>query len=368
MRRIQKHAKLTAAFGPRVTTVVGETGAGKSAFLRSLKFLLFNHWRKQFLRHGAKTAAVELFIDGRRVKRVKGKGVNCYHLDGKKLSAVGKTGVPEEIARLLNVTPANFQNQHDALFWFSETPGAISKKLNKIVNLELIDSSLAAAGAGVRDAGRRLADAKEELKAAKEAEETTRWMDDFVAKGRRLAKAKKELDKTDEELQELKSLVTQARNARGLVKAQEQAVNVGRKVVSAGRELVKVDGQVSDLGGLITQARRYKAAAGVTMPEFDGLKAVRKEADETADDCAQLEGLVADAKAARRSALLAKMELVAKAVMLNHLKKHRKKEDKKCRLCGSPLPPSGTSTPASSGRGAGRRRTGLKSNAGTSSS
>lgn len=362
VRRFQKHKKVIVKFGPRVTVLVGETDAGKSTFLRALLFAFFSRWKPAYHRHGATATSVELHIDGHKIVRKKGKGVNAFYLDGKKLSAVGKNGVPPEVARVFNISPANVQSQLDPPFWFSETPGAISKKLNKIVNLELIDESLANAGAGVREADRRLKDAREELRVAKQNEEKSRWVDDFLVRAAEVVKLAKLAEEKQEECEELESLVKSVRRHGRTVRALEKAVRCGEEAVAAGRETFILDDQCRQLEELVSQVKEHERAAGVRLPDIEEVRKVQQEGNIVADDCSLLEELVSTTKKARRETLLLKMELVAKKDQLDHLKS----KVKRCEKCGSLLPRSGTSTAGHKPRCAAARKTGGRSKSDTS--
>jgi len=124
-----------------VTTIVGSTDAGKSAIIRALRWLFLNQPRgKKYIRHGASNCSVSVSIDGRIIKRSKGKR-NYYQLDDQIFKAFGNN-VPSPIEDVLKVTELNFQKQHDASFWLSLTPTEVGKQLNSIVNMELMDKVL----------------------------------------------------------------------------------------------------------------------------------------------------------------------------------------------------------------------------------
>ena len=141
VQNFQKHDRLRVAFDPAVTTIVGPSDTGKSALLRAIRWLTFNRpLGDGFKRHGEELCSVKLWVDGKLVERKKSRSKNTYSIDGKQLSAVG-TDVPDEVRDLLNLTPDNFQGQHDPPFWFSLTAGEVAKRLNSVVDLEVIDRS-----------------------------------------------------------------------------------------------------------------------------------------------------------------------------------------------------------------------------------
>lgn len=93
------------------------------------------------IRWGANRTTVSSNINGKKITRIRGKGKNLYRLQNETFKAFGND-VPEKIANVANITENNFQGQHSLPFWFGETSGEVARKLNSIVNLSLIDTSL----------------------------------------------------------------------------------------------------------------------------------------------------------------------------------------------------------------------------------
>lgn len=138
----QNHVKRTIDFDERIMTITGPSDAGKSASLRALRWLMTNQpGGDGFIREGARDAVVEIDIDDHKVKRSRGKSGNLYFLDGSEFKAFGNT-TPDDIQSVLNVGTVNFQGQHDPVFWFAETAGEVSRQLNAVVDLSIIDESL----------------------------------------------------------------------------------------------------------------------------------------------------------------------------------------------------------------------------------
>ncbi len=118
--------------------IVGASDEGKSSILRALKWLCLNQPRgDSFIRHGSDFCKVTSRVDGESLAKERGE-VTRYVLNGGFYDAVG-TSIPQAIQDLLQVGEINFQNQLDAPFWFSLTPGEVAKELNGVVNLAEID-------------------------------------------------------------------------------------------------------------------------------------------------------------------------------------------------------------------------------------
>lgn len=140
IKNFQKHHKLDIEFSDKVTTIVGKSDTGKSSVLRSLLWLIANKPKgDSFIQVGEKSAAVRIETDGHLITRRKGKS-NTYEIDGEELHAFG-SDVPQKIQDVLKMGDINFQGQHDAPFWLSDSAGQVSRNLNHIVDLGIIDRS-----------------------------------------------------------------------------------------------------------------------------------------------------------------------------------------------------------------------------------
>lgn len=143
IRNFQRHARLTINLSPGVTTLTGTNGRGKSSVLRALRWVCLNRPNgSSYIRWGADAASVSVVIDGVKVRRFRDKSNNCYVVGTERYDAVAN-GVPDAVAAALNVSDVNFQGQHAASFWFSDSPGVVAAALNRIVNLQSIDATLA---------------------------------------------------------------------------------------------------------------------------------------------------------------------------------------------------------------------------------
>lgn len=141
IKGFQKHQQLIVDLDPSITVLTGPSDRGKSAIIRALRWLCLNRAPKKHINWHKEYAFVKLEVDGHTIIRKQGEGVNCYILDGEKLKSF-KRGVPDQIKNILNVSNLNFQRQHESHFWLSLPPPKVSKELNQIVDLGIIDRSL----------------------------------------------------------------------------------------------------------------------------------------------------------------------------------------------------------------------------------
>lgn len=183
IHNFQCHHKLVVDFDPQITTIMGQSDQGKSAVLRALRLVCFNAPSgTAFITHGEDECKIILKVDGHKIIRTRSKSINEYSLDGIIYKAFGQGNVPDDIERLLNVGDINWQRQHDPPFWFSLTPGQVSKELNTIINLGLIDDALAYVGSELRKA-RAIEDvSRQRLQEAQERKTELAWTVDLDAR------------------------------------------------------------------------------------------------------------------------------------------------------------------------------------------
>ena len=282
IRNFQKHERLLLEFDKHVTTIVGATDAGKSALIRALSWVILNAPNgDSFIRWGAPSARAKLTVDGRVVFRKRGSGANLYRLDGKEFKAFGSE-VPPEVAALLRMGELNFQRQHDRVFWFSESSGAVSKKLNEIVDLGAIDDSLSFIASSLRSA---------------RAEKTV--IEDRLVKARERKKELLHVPEMNTELLEVERLA----NASWEAKKWAQLLHE-----------------------LIESARILKKKATTELPSFNAVTAARKLAADTYEKAFSLRGLIEEAERLESKSLKLK-----KAYVMSHNLFHR--QYKTCPHC-----------------------------------
>lgn len=142
IRDFRSNKQQNIKFDPHITTICGESFRGKSNILRALKWVMLNRpTGTSLIRWGAKSCEVIITTKKHKIKRKRSKSKNTYEVDGNVLKAFGNK-IPDSVSKILNISDINFQRQQDPTFWFTLTPGEVSRQLNKIVNLDIIDRTL----------------------------------------------------------------------------------------------------------------------------------------------------------------------------------------------------------------------------------
>lgn len=150
LKGFQRHEDITADLNYPLVVICGATDSGKSSILRGINWLATNKPSGDgVINIHSSAARAELGVDGHKIVRKKGNGHNSYYLDGKKYVSFGSQP-PEDITNLLNLSEDYYQSQHQNSFWVGLSAGQVSKELNKIVDLVLIDQTLFNLGSELR--------------------------------------------------------------------------------------------------------------------------------------------------------------------------------------------------------------------------
>lgn len=275
IQNFQAHSKLRVTFSKTVTCIVGPSDVGKSAIIRALRWVCHNMpTGDAFIQHGTKGASVQLIVDGRKLARRRSANgtTNTYSLDNQTFKAFGRD-VPEPVAQLVNMSDLCWQDQHAGPYWFSETAGEISRQLNAIVNLDIIDRTIANTTKAVHRARTRLEVAGEELTTAKKEYDALAYVEG-------MDEALKVVEATYEQWQTaaIATAVLRAAVAEG-IKCRDRTTNAtaaataADSVVTAGRRAVRVQKQHHILKGLVTTTTTLSEKVGGGVPDCTALVA-----------------------------------------------------------------------------------------------
>lgn len=279
IENFQIHSRMEIEFDPCVTTIVGKSDTGKSSILRAIKWLVTNRpGGDEFIRQGCDEVRVSLTSEEWNITRSKGgKEGNTYTLNGSVFKAFG-TDIPDEINRVLNIGIVTWGNQHDPPFWFGLSPGQVSKELNAVVNLDLIDSALAAAASEVRRAKATVQVSEDRLAAARERREGLRWVKQAAADFTALEQKHDKLSKDCEKRSRIASLLETALQLTSEGQNASQALSCLSKVVSLGEKAVQSGERAEQLSELLVNIVDKELQTCNLRAEADAAEAVWAEA------------------------------------------------------------------------------------------
>jgi DNA repair protein SbcC/Rad50 len=268
----QRHERLRIKLDQQITTIVGPSDTGKSAVLRAVRWLAFNRPRGTgFVRHGEDECSVKLWVDGRKVERRRTKTENLYLLDDRQLKAVG-TDVPEEVARLLNLSEENFQGQHDAPFWISLTPGEVARRLNAIVDLEVIDRSSSWLASRLRRAAAERDVVEKRKTEAEEEKAGLSWVPMMTAEYRRVEKAEEVAGASRALASRLSRCVEEAGIQAEKAEEARRTAETARNAADAGKTARRSRKGAVALADLLEALREAEEKAGRRLPDAGPLK------------------------------------------------------------------------------------------------
>lgn len=330
LENFQAHKRRVVKFSPGITTIKGATDKGKSAILRALGWACLNNMSgADFVHEGEKVATVTVKTDEEVIVRTRSKsGVNSYEMNGDQFKAFG-TGVPDEIAAHLGLSELNFQSQHDAPFWFSETAGEVSRKLNAVIDLSIIDKSLSNVAGVVKKNEWKKTLCEERL------EEVDIWLTTYFPQRKRIHQFR-ELEELEEIRDEhtknfdrLETLLGTIRsiNAKGLRIRHEEAA----KCLELADATIKLANTLFGLRVLNDVAKSAMRNAK-PPPSFSHV-------DELFDIKVEFRGDIADLEKAIRTLKEADDHAAHTKLFAAHAEKefHKKTKGRSCPLCGNQI-------------------------------
>ena len=333
----QVHEKTTIEFAPTITTIKGATDAGKSAIIRALRWACLNDLTgDEFIREGAAAKRTKIILRIRhdkkdwevlRYKSVYSTGVNTYELNGQEFKAFGMN-VPLGIAQLLQLSEINFQSQHDSPFWFSETAGEVSRKLNSIVDLSIIDTTLSNIASAVRQAQERKNVSSERLKEAQEELEKVKDAETRIQEFRNVKEAYGKRTETETAYNRLAFLINDVNTRRGHLKRNREREEDSQQIFDSCKQSMDLEKKVTRLGEIVARGESWQRRS-VAPPDFAPVTEAFDKWQETLGRVEALSALVGDTK----GMAAAVKELDSKAS--NAEKKfHQETKGKRCPLCG----------------------------------
>ncbi len=330
IRKFQRHEKLNITFTPYVNSIVGATDAGKSAIIRALRWVVFNRPKGDaFTKDQKGKAKVFLKIDGKVIKREKGKQ-NLYTLGNKEFKAFNND-VPPEISKVINLDQVNFQAQFDPHFWFCETPGEVSRQLNKIIDLSIIDSTLANLASFVREARMKIKVGQDSEVKAKEKVEELNFIQDMDKGYKNIENIMVEVGGLEIKREALFILFEDITVYKNTIKKNRKRIKTGKVVLLAKENLTKTRNEHTGLNNLVCDYEEYQEKAEKKIPSITKLERLNNTVNKAQDKRANLTMLLLIVDNTEK-------ELQTKRKKLREAKKALTKWDGKvCEVCGQKI-------------------------------
>jgi septal ring factor EnvC (AmiA/AmiB activator) len=166
------------------------------------------------------------------------------------MDSVG-SDVPEDIQNILNLGPENIQGQHDGPFWFNLSAGDVAKNLNRITNLELIDSTIQKLNERVRKATYGLGSAEDNLKKAKEQFEELSYVPDLAKEFSYLEELDAKIFDVKDEIEWLGKKNKASREYTETINSNTQFLSDSEELMDLAEEIIAAEKPLIGLGKLI---------------------------------------------------------------------------------------------------------------------
>lgn len=328
----QRHKHLVLELDPGVTTIVGSTDQGKSAVLRALRWVCLNKPRgDDFINWEGARCAVTIRVEDHKITRAKGKDENTYIMDGKDLNAIGND-VPRDVMDILRIAPENFQEQHDPHFWISLPPPEVSRRLNEVVDLSVIDTTLSNLATSLRKTNAEKEVVQERLDGATKERRDLKYIKDAHTDLKEVERLDARHASLALRARAVGELAQRGLNLSASLQRIQGACRDGALVVSLGNQLEEATENMCALRNMVQEARKYKRTTQQKLPDLMPLEKIATTLKSLyAKEREGLGVLVVDAKTMMKAV---KTYTKATAEASIALKEELGDE---CLLCGNPL-------------------------------
>lgn len=269
LKNFQSHRNTKLVFSRGFNAITGQTKSGKTRIIKALRWALENKPTRIRVAPKsdpqAKTIVTVKLVDNCIIKRIKSKNTNQYILidkdKKKKKLKPFKTNVPDDIKKILKISSLNFQNQHDPPFLLSESPGARSRYLNKVVNLDVIDRSQKNIASRITNEHNLLLTHKEKAKELKKQLKEFDWLTDAEDQLRKLEIESRKIDHIErsvEELSEIVSTLEENKSKRNKFKKVTKYRSIVKKNLKLVEEIAGLEDKIASIEKMLDNIRDIK--------------------------------------------------------------------------------------------------------------
>lgn len=331
IKNFEAHERFRTKLDKHITTFTGATDAGKSSIIRAIKWLVMNRpLGDSYIRNPDKVAMVGIRTEKGTVTRKKGKGINQYKINGQTFEAFG-TNVPEEVQQFLNMQELNFQFQFDAPYWFMISPAEVSKQLNQVVDLEIIDTTLSRLSGKVRNGKAEVKVSEERLEGIEAELGHLSFAKPMFGEYDEVERVESELIEAQEYYTALKADISDVERYTARYKSLRGAHSDGEKVAEIADEYLKLSREVDTFVRLLSNLEKSTAIADAEMPNLEPLLTLNRKRDENHRECNELLPIIKQLE-------IEKEEKCPREEKIKSLKRELKRlMGKACPLCGSAL-------------------------------
>jgi DNA repair protein SbcC/Rad50 len=328
----QRFTSLKIEFDP-ITTIVGPTNHGKTSVIRMLRWVIQNSPQgTSFKKHGAEQTSVSVFLENSVAQRSRSKSNNLYELDGKEYKSFG-SNVPPDIEKLFNIHECSFQLQQDSPFWLGEKPAELSRKLNAIINLDVMDQAMEIANRDARKAKSELSVSEERLRLLEEQIAELEWIDQAQNDWETVQNYLTILNDYTSQRDELEALIEEAVDTSSNMDAYGQMLTELEPILELANEIQTLNKDQIELTKHIERMEKAQQYAAMEIPDMTELIQIREDADAIAEESRTIEHLVLEWEKEARLIYDRDKEIRE----LEQYLAQKQAEEPKCSTCGQTL-------------------------------
>jgi len=255
------HEDTILNFCSGVNFITGSSDNGKSTVVKAINWIVKNRPSGTGLVQRGKTDTKATIQIGRKrisremrvTKKARNVNLNQYQINRTVLKAVS-TKVPEEVSEALLLNDVNLQGQFETFFLLQDSPGPVAQRFNKVMGLDIIDSTMKKANSEVNKGN------SERTTAQKSVENSLSDLESYIYLDS-IGKLVSEAETVAGTIRELKEKIKQASRLAASYENTEkehkdaayilQAEPKARKALSILDEIFKNTNKLTEIRGLV---------------------------------------------------------------------------------------------------------------------
>ena len=166
IHNFQSHKDTCLEFDKGINVIMGQSNQGKTSILRALNWVISNRPSglafKSSFSDKKDLCSVILNINNQEITRKKNDNINSYEIGSSVFNTLGNN-IPIEVSTAIGMSGINIQTQFERHFLLMDSAGEVGRTINKIVNLEIIDSLISNLNSKVLSINKEYEIKKEEL-------------------------------------------------------------------------------------------------------------------------------------------------------------------------------------------------------------
>ncbi len=207
LKGYESHQDSKLEFHNKLNLIIGTSNTGKSSIVKSIRWLVDNLPNGEgMINHQLKSCSViGKFNENDSIEKVKSSKENKYVVNKKTLDAI-RQSVPDEVKEVTKFTDLNIQGQFDNFFLLQEYPGEVARKLNEIIELQIMDEAIKKVKSKVSKRSQDIKYMQKEIEDITKDIEKFNWVENANESLKEIEELNQKKDKIQKEYSELQQM------------------------------------------------------------------------------------------------------------------------------------------------------------------